>query len=536
MPAFQMMRTQTKRISVLLAASVAGAVLGLLAGFLLGRFVALRQAEGRLNQFAVHIVQEGDAASAAARAMLATMRASPYPFCSDEEIAYFRTRLFATDEVRDAGRIRGGEIVCSTTLGRLKRPFKLPRQDFSQPDGTKVYWNLPPFQISQQGVVSLALGDSYVIFGAHDQLPAESFGARYTIAVVGSSDQPFACANGKWSQTEDQTRTRDGQGRRGDSLYATRCSSRYFNCVSATMTISTILQAEQGHLLASTFLGGLAGASLGLACSLLYWRNRSLEQQLRRAIRGDQLRTVYQPIVNLASGRIVGAEALLRWTDGEGRVISPYLFVKLAEECGFVQELTALVTRRALHDFGSTLLTRPDFRLSLNVTAADLTDPRLLPMLERSLKTAGVSPPSVSIEITEGSTARHEAAIESIRSLRQRGHSVHVDDFGTGYSSLAYLHELSVDAIKIDKSFTRSIGTEAVTLAILPQILAMAGVLNLEVIVEGIETSLQASYFAVFGERILAQGWLFGRPVAAAAFHRLLAENELDPSIRSGTA
>ena len=93
-----------------------------------------------------------------------------------------------------------------------------------------------------------------------------------------------------------------------------------------------------------------------------------------------------------------------------------------------------------------------------------------------------------------------------------------------------------MDAIKIDKSFTRSIGTEAVTLAILPQILAMAGVLNLEVIVEGIETSLQASYFAVFGERILAQGWLFGRPVAAAAFHRLLAENELDPSIRSGTA
>jgi sensor c-di-GMP phosphodiesterase-like protein len=531
-----MKRTQTKQVLFLLAASVVGAVLGLLAGFLLGRFVALRQAEGRLNLFAARIVQEGDVASAEARAMLAAMRASPYPFCSDEEMSYFRTRIFAAEEVKDAGRIRGGEIICSTTLGRLKQPFKLPRPNFSQPDGTKVYWNLPPFQTSQQGVVSLELGDSYVIFGAHDQQPAEPFAARYTIAVVGTSAQPFACANGAWSQTADSTRSRNGQGRRGDSLYATRCSSRYFNCISATMTIPAILQAERGHLVASSFLGGLAGASLGLAGALLYWRNQSLEQQLRRAIRGNQLRTVYQPIVNLASGRIVGAEALLRWTDEEGGMVSPDLFVKVAEECGFVEELTALVTRRSLRDFGATLLARPGFRLSLNVTAADLTDPRLLSMLERVLEDAGVSPRSVSIEITESSTARHEAAIESIRSLRQRGHSVHVDDFGTGYSSLAYLHELSVDAIKIDKAFTRSIGTEAVTQAILPQILAMAEVLNLEVIVEGIETSLQASYFTVFGERILAQGWLFGRPVAAAAFHRLLAENEQYPFIPSETA
>jgi sensor c-di-GMP phosphodiesterase-like protein len=107
--------------------------------------------------------------------------------------------------------------------------------------------------------------------------------------------------------------------------------------------------------------------------------------------------------------------------------------------------------------------------------------------------------------------------------LRQNGHSVHIDDFGTGYSSLAYLHDLSVDAIKIDKAFTQAVGTEAVTVAILPQILALAAALNLRVIVEGVETEEQSSYFADGDNSILAQGWLFGRAVPASEFRSLLA-------------
>jgi sensor c-di-GMP phosphodiesterase-like protein len=177
-----------------------------------------------------------------------------------------------------------------------------------------------------------------------------------------------------------------------------------------------------------------------------------------------------------------------------------------------------------LRDFAATLRARPDFRVSINVAATDLADPRFLPMLERALKRAGVAAQNLVIEITESSTAMHEVAIAAILRLRQKGHSVHIDDFGTGYSSLSYLHELSVDAIKIDRSFTRSIGPEAVTAAILPQILAMAGALHLQVIVEGIETSEQAEYFAAQEMPIFGQGWLFGRAVTAVAFHHLLAE------------
>ena len=109
------------------------------------------------------------------------------------------------------------------------------------------------------------------------------------------------------------------------------------------------------------------------------------------------------------------------------------------------------------------------------------------------------------------------------------GHSIFIDDFGTGYSSLSYLLYLSVDTIKIDKAFTRAIGTESVTVAILPQIMAMAKSLNLEVVVEGIETEHQALYFST-KPRVFGQGWLYGRPVSAEEFHCLMAEKDLVPN------
>ena len=126
----------------------------------------------------------------------------------------------------------------------------------------------------------------------------------------------------------------------------------------------------------------------------------------------------------------------------------------------------------------------------------------------------------------ESYTARQQVAKETILRLREKGHYVHIDDFGTGYSSLAYLHDLSVDAIKIDKAFTRAIGTDAVTVTILPQILTMADTLGLRVVVEGVETPEQAQYFARADQSIYAQGWLFGRPVPPDVFRRMLEGKE----------
>jgi sensor c-di-GMP phosphodiesterase-like protein len=370
------------------------------------------------------------------------------------------------------------------------------------------------------------MGDSFVIFSPFLETHRVQPPIHYLMSVANSSNQEARSLLGNSGLEHTSVLNRDGDGRMGDKLYATHCSTRYFNCATDYIYIPDALQIGHNEITGCVALCGIVGGCFGFIFSLIYKRNRSIEQQLRRAIQHDEIKIVYQPIVNLVGGLVVGAEALARWTDEEGFVISPDVFIKIAEERGFVSDITKLVVRHAVRDLGETLRTHPDFRLNINVAAADLVDPTFLPMLKATLKSANVPAESVAIEITEGSTAKHETAAETIRQLREMGHSVHIDDFGTGYSSLSYLHALSIDAIKIDRAFTQAIGTEAVTVSILPQILAMAKTLNLQVIVEGVETIQQASYFANSNATILAQGWLFGRPVAAEEFCKLLLEGE----------
>ena len=516
------MRAFSHRVLVALAGTLVAAACGLLAGYLAGRAITLNLAKEKLVQYATRIMNEGESSSAESRAVLALMNASPYPLCSDAERDYFRRLIFQSEYLKDGGRIQDGKIQCSTTLGRVDPPLALSKPDFSQRDGTMVYRNAPPFRVGDMTVISLQSGSSYIVFSPYILMHLGTTPMHYTITVIDAPSRQSGRLLGEQPSARADILTRDGDTRRGNILYATRCSIRFFNCITTYISVSEALGADFRQFTGYIVVGGLAGSFFGLVVSLIYRRNRSMEQQLLRAIREDRLSMVYQPIVDLTSRRIVGAEALVRWTDDDNFAVGPDVFVKLMEERGYAGAITRLVVRHVLRDFAATLRSMPSFRLNINIAAADLSDSEFLPMLGRSVDEAGIPPAGLGIEITESSTARHQIAMDTIHQLRQRGHCVYIDDFGTGYSNLAYLHDLAVDAIKIDKAFTSAIGTEAVTVSILPQILAMAEALALQVVVEGVETELQASYFAAAAQPILGQGWLFGHPVPSKEFHLLL--------------
>lgn len=520
------MRTKRKRVLVAVIATIVAAGCGAGGGYLLGRTLALRQARHQLQHDAERLIAEENATLKETYATMKKMSSSPYPYCSNAELAYFRKLLFQTDYLRDGGRMRDGKIDCSATLEKADLPATPLKLEFSMPGGTNVYRETGPLQVRDQPTLGLQFKDLYVVInsGAGRRVDAGTLPFIMTLRPA-SSGNPVRLLT-TTPQPEDAVFTTEGFARKGDTLYFTRCTPDKLSCMTTHIAISDALQADRGVMGLCMALGEIVGAIFGFGCSLIYRRSRGMEQQLRRAIRKNKVRLVYQPIVDLASRRLVGAEALARWTDEEGYAVGPDVFVRTAEECGFVAELTALVVRQALSDFANTFRIHSDFRLSINIAAADLADPRFLPMLEQALTRTGVAAQSLAIEITESSTARHEVAMETIRSLRERGHSVHIDDFGTGYSSLSYLHDLAIDTIKIDKSFTQAIGTEAVTVGILPQILAIAEALKLDVIVEGVETEEQAAYFTRVPLPVQVQGWLFGRPMAAEALQHLLVENE----------
>jgi sensor c-di-GMP phosphodiesterase-like protein len=509
------------------AVTLIAAFLGALGGYFLALGVTVWVAGTRLDQYAGRIVGDTEAWDAELRTALAAVNASPHAFCSGSEVDYFRKLIFNSDFLKDAGRIRDGRFSCSAAMGQPAQSRAQLVPNFVQQDGSAIYVNPAPYGRSGATEIAFKSGSSYVVFTPNSRLHSEPGPMHFTLTAINAPNLQRGKFLGESSNVDPQVLSAEGRYKIGDTLYATRCSIALYDCATAFTTIPEMVQADPTRFYGCIGLTTLIVALMGFAFSLFYRRTKSLEQQLRRAIRGDKLGVVYQPIVELATGKILGAEALARWTDEEGQAIGPDVFVKIAEERGFVGQISRLVLRRILRDFGHFM--RAGFRVSINLTAADFADREFLEELKSSLARAGVSTQCLTIEITESSTVRQKLAIEAIKSLRVGGHHVHIDDFGTGYSSLAYLQDLSVDAIKIDKAFTQSIGTQSVTTAILPQILAMAEALNLHVVVEGVETVEQAKYFARSRIPVMAQGWLYGRPIAPRDFLKLLKQAPAAP-------
>jgi sensor c-di-GMP phosphodiesterase-like protein len=519
-----------QRVAVTLCATVALALCGVAGGYAVGRIIALRLTAAKLKLDSAHALSDSVAFSGDAHRALNRMKASKEPACSEADLLFLRQLVFHSLYLKEVGRLHNGGILCSAALGRLSPAAALPAPNSVGADGVKVYWNLPLFKLPQAGVTTLLEGDSFVVLNPYVFTLREHEPLRLQTLVIDGRKPPAPVSAHPLEPILDA----DSDFRIGDRLYSTRCSLRYDTCITVSILLKDVLLANRMQIAGNMAIGGAAGALLGFFVSIAYKRRRSMEQQLRRAIRHGGLRLAYQPIHDLRTRRIVGAEALARWTDEDGIAVNPEVFFRLAEQRGFVGELTEFVVQRGLLDFREILRRNQDFRLSVNITASDLADAKFLPMLDRCLAREGVAAQGLTIEITESSTASRPVVIEAIHQLRKRGHAVQIDDFGTGYSSLAYLKDLAVDAIKIDKTFTHVIGTRAVTQGILPQIMALARTLNLEVIAEGIETEEQAEYFAVADWPVLGQGWFFCKALPMEEFEARLQAEEVAESVIAG--
>ena len=250
-----------------------------------------------------------------------------------------------------------------------------------------------------------------------------------------------------------------------------------------------------------------------------------LEGKLRDALAAGEFRLVYQPIVALATGRIVGAEALLRW-EHAGQLVGPDEFIGLAEETGEIVAIGRWVLAEACRQartWQRELGGLDDFSLCVNSSARELGEPAFVDGAIAAIAESGFAPANLTLEITESVMLADETtAIATLRRLRHAGIHVAVDDFGTGYSSLSYLDRLPVDGLKIDRSFVHGLGPGRERGAIVSATLSFARALGLTVTAEGVETEEQLRRLVEFGCP-LAQGFLFAVPLAPAAMTDLLA-------------
>jgi EAL domain-containing protein (putative c-di-GMP-specific phosphodiesterase class I) len=257
----------------------------------------------------------------------------------------------------------------------------------------------------------------------------------------------------------------------------------------------------------------------------------ALETDIRHALLHQEFRLHYQPLID-RDGMVTGAEALIRWQCPARGMVSPAVFITIAEDTGLILPMGRWVLEQACGQL-ALWARRPEFArlsISVNVSARQLRQPGFVDEVREVMGQAGASPHCLKIEITESLLVDDtEATIATMRSLNSMGVGFSLDDFGTGYSSLSYLKRLPLDQLKIDRSFVNDVLTDPNDAAIAQTILALARGLNLNVIAEGVETAEQHRFLMEHGCHAF-QGYLFSRPVPVEHFEEFTRGRGVAPA------
>ncbi len=442
-----------------------------------------------------------------------------FPPCSPNDIELLRQITLGSSYIHAAGRTSGDTLLCNS-LG-VSTPVSLGKPSLISSRGVSEYFQvkLSPQQwhpldvFSADGfaiIIDPSLPIDVVTEGPDVELSiyVPSAPNLDRITMIGRTFEPRwfdPGAKGSQSTFLDH----------GYLVSRVRSANWDLAVVSATPE-HYVFQRVRRFALLFTPVGVLCGLLLAWTVNYVALLRSSFNAMIRRAVRQKDFYVEYQPIVELDSRRVIGAEALVRWKSAQGNV-QPDHFIPLAEDRGLIHLITGEVLEIISRDLPRILKIDPNFEVAINMSAGDLRSGRTLEQLDQLLRATAAQPHNIGLEATERAFLHDAETASLIGTLRAKGFRVAIDDFGTGYSSLACLQSLSLDTLKIDRAFVETIDTNGATSQVVLHIIEMARSLNLEMVAEGVETEEQAQFLLRRGVRY-AQGWLFGRPVAIDAF------------------
>ncbi len=454
------------------------------------------------------------------RGLATGIPASDEADCSTANLERLRRQLFGLDDLRDIGIVRDRTLFCSTTLGVIADPVPSSAPDLLLADGIELYayrsvrlsLNRPTMVLQREHMNALV-----------DPVVVEGLSSSPWLDALQIADS----ARSEWFALYGSPGSRPVGTPAPEALLSVRCSEPDGLCMRGLRTVSLPAESMTNDGVGFAVLGAVAGLTVFLLIQLATLGYCTPAMRLRRALASGAIKARYQPVFEAQSGRLVGVETLARWPRGPSFLRAPEAFVSVAETGGLAQRLTRHMIENVADDLGAWLARHPEISVAVNISAQDLEGDGLKDALERHLIPAGVAPGQVVLEITERSLLGVHAPIQQ---LVERGYSVHVDDFGEGYSSLAYLHELPLHGVKISRTFVSSLGTDSPKAVLVASMVQMAEQLNLEVVLEGIESERQRRAAVRLGD-VFWQGFLFARPMSAEslkAFEAALSGNDVE--------
>jgi sensor c-di-GMP phosphodiesterase-like protein len=425
--------------------------------------------------------------------------------CSREHLQAMQDAAMARPYIRAIGYWRETERLCSVGFHQGLKP---PRADRIYDNGVIAWWPSVHTQVGGVQLFLMRYGDHDVAIDPRLLLDLGPNPRRQAALWVEQLPMAQVPAGAKLPPPSEVKVGVHVDRARGQVL------SRFSR--NALMPIDVVaiepIDSFWGRHSQSLSLGAVLGLLLVLAWMVMILRfsryQLSLATELRQALHDGRIQVEYQPVVELPSGRCVGAEALARWQRENGESVSPDVFIPLAEEAGLVQEVTRAVLKTVVADTRPMLAEFPGLAINVNLSPEDLKNPAFGEELGRILAEARLAAGAIKLEITERALVNSETSRALIRHFRKLGHQVAVDDFGTGYSSLSYLQSFELDVLKIDKVFVDAIGTEAATSQVIVHVIEMARSLGLDCVAEGVETTAQKDWLVEHGVAF-GQGYLF---------------------------
>jgi sensor c-di-GMP phosphodiesterase-like protein len=486
----------------------------------LARQQGLTAEQERVRGYADVVLLRSDrAVSQMQQAIDALVTGNAGDVCSDSMLLRMRQLSLLGEFLKAVGAVAGNQLLCSS-LGLHEPPIDLGDPAEITALGTALRYTAPLLEAEGVPYISIAR-DGFIAMAHRNQAVDMALGIDGAILAT------FNPLNG-------ELRTASGDVRQEwISRVADRRSIEFVDdgyvvavLLSDQVTLTGAIAAvplryldERVRQINWRLLPFSLLAALILTLGFLYLARQqvSMASQIRQGLRRDEFYLEYQPVIELATGRWSGAEALLRWQRRNGEVIYPDVFIPVAENSGLITRLSERVIARIERDMAGFLREHPLMMIAMNFSANDMqvetTVQHLFDMIERN----GLGSGQIMVELTERMLVDPERARQLMVQLNEHNIQVAVDDFGTGYSSLSYLESMPFDCLKIDRLFVEAIDRQAATSRVVLHIIEMASALGLNVVAEGVETDGQARFLKEHGVRY-AQGWLYSQSLRAEDF------------------
>jgi sensor c-di-GMP phosphodiesterase-like protein len=506
---------RSRIVAVAILIAILGTILPLIAMFYFSWLLARNDELDKMHLFAHQAISRAHRAiqdsSSVLKAISKFHDATP---CSEAHIDEMRHYSLNTRSIDEIGYFENHLLKC-TSWGLTNIKIVQLKPDFTDANGIGYTVRMQPMVVSDSKPMTALSYQSYNILINPDHFADVIVDSDVQIAVATDSGHLLSTLNSPNLDLVNKILTHPLNGVDKKDLIATETELGLTAIIIEPR--SFVLEKFYKQLILLLPVGGLMSAGM---IALVIWLSRrrlSLLGELTIAVEKHEFIVYYQPIVELTTGICIGAEALVRWRRHDGTFVIPDFFIPIAEESGLIKPITDQVIGLVIRDLKNLLLTHRNLHIAINLCADDIKTGRVIPVLQSALENSSIEPKQIWLEATERGFMDIESARTTITRARELGFSVAIDDFGTGYSSLSYLQGFPLDALKIDKSFVDTIGTDSATSSVTPHIINMAKTFDLKIIAEGVETQSQADYL-IEHKVEYGQGWLFGKPMPADEF------------------